>query len=77
MLDADLGPRWRSGEPERFNPDFWEDRTVLKPQRNINLQGLPDGAQPGDKLPGDLFLRVDRAEVCVIDVAWVTLEMVG
>lgn len=66
-----------AGEPERFNPEYWEERVALDPQWNINLQGLPDGAESGDRIPGDLFFRMDEKGLCVIDVGWVTLESVG
>lgn len=66
-----------AGEPERFTGRYWKERAALDPQWHINLQGLPDGAEPGDRIPGDVFYRVDDAGVCVIDVAWSTLESIG
>ncbi|MGP9503915.1 hypothetical protein ACT3TS_17085 [Specibacter sp. AOP5-B1-6] len=80
--EADLGKRtdWAgrsAGEPERFVPGYWEEQVPLDPQWNINLEGLPDGAKPGDKHPGDVFYRETDDGLCVIDVAWSTLIYVG
>lgn len=80
--EADLGTAkdWEgrsAGEPERFVPEYWEEQFPLDPQWNINVEGLPDGATPGDKYPGDVFYRETDDRLCVIDVAWVTLIDVG
>lgn len=66
-----------AGEPERFVAEYWGEQAPLDPQWNINLEGLPDGATPGDKFPGDIFYRETGDGLCVIDVAWSTLVDVG
>ena len=79
---ADLGSAgdWAgrpAGEPERFVADYWEDQVPLDPQWNINVEGLPEGAVPGDEFPGDIFYRETDQGLCVIDVVWSTLVSVG
>lgn len=66
-----------AGEPEKFFADYWEEQAKLNPQWNINLEGLPDGAVPGTRFPGDIFFRETEGGLCIIDVAWSTLESVG
>ena len=80
--EADLGTAkdWEgrsAGEPERFVADYWDEQVPLDPQWSINLEGLPEGANPGDKHPGDVFYRETDDGLCVIDVAWSTLIAVG
>ena len=80
--EADLGTAkdWEgrsAGEPERFFADYWDEQVPLDPQWNINLEGLPEGATPGDKHPGYVFYRETDDGLCVIDVAWSTLIAVG
>jgi len=75
---ADLGTQkdWEgrsAGEPERFVADYWDEQIPLDPQWSINLEGLPDGATPGDTFPGDVFFRETDNGLCVIDIAWSTL----
>ena len=79
---ADLGEPadWvglSAGEPESFVPDFWKDQAPLDPQWSINLEGLPEGLQPGSTFPGDVFYRDTDDGLCVIDVVWSTLAEVG
>jgi hypothetical protein len=81
-FDADLGSAadWAGrsvGEPERFFADYWEDQVPLDPQWTINVEGLPEGAVPGDTFPGDVFYRETDLGLCVIDVVWPTLVSVG
>lgn len=66
-----------AGEPERFHADYWDEQAPLDPQWNINLEGLPEGAVPGDEFPGAIFYRQTDEGLCVIDVAWATLESQG
>ena len=80
--EADLGgpEDWgglSAGEPERFTGDFWAEQVPLDPQWSINLEGLPDGAVPGEKHPGDVFYRDTDDGLCVIDVVWATLISSG
>jgi len=80
--EADLGvpDDWdglSAGEPERFVADFWEEQVPLDPQWSIDLEGLPDGAVPGEEHPGDVFYRDTDDGLCVIDVAWPTLIYAG
>lgn len=65
-----------AGEPEHFVPDFWEEQAPLEPQWNINLEGLPEGAEPGTSYPGDVFYREAGAGLCVVDIAWSRLASV-
>lgn len=66
-----------AGEPERFVAEFWREQVTLDPQWNINVEGLPDGATPGDEFPGDVFYRETDDGLCVVDVTWSTLAYVG
>ena len=66
-----------AGEPERFTPDFWGDQAALDPQWNIDLEGLPDGLEPGSDFPGDVFYRETDDGLCVVDVVWSTLVAKG
>lgn len=80
--EANLGATedWQglaAGEPEQFVAAFWDEQVALDPQWSINLEGLPDGATPGDEIPGDLFYRQSDDGLCLIDVAWSTLAPVG
>ena len=80
--EADLGvpDDWdglSAGEPERFVADFWKEQVPLDPQWSINLEGLPDGAVPGEEHPGDVFYRETDDGLCVIDVVWATLIYAG
>lgn len=79
---ADLGAPsdWSglsAGEPEEFFVGYWVDQAVLDPQWSINLEGLPEGAVPGSRYPGDVLYRETGDGLCVIDVAWATLVAVG
>ncbi len=79
---ADLGSPddWSNlsaGEPGRFVADYWGEKVPLDPQWSINLEGLPDGAVPGEEHPGDVFYRDTDDGLCVIDVAWSTLIYAG
>lgn len=79
-LDLGAPADWEglsAGEPERFTGDYWEEQIPLDPQWSINLEGLPEGVEPGDEFPGDVFYREGDDGLCVIDVAWVTLEPAG
>lgn len=80
--DLDLGTArdWAgrsAGEPERFSSEYWDEQSLLDPQWNINVEGLPEGALPGDTFPGDLLYRETDAGLCVVDVVWSTLLDVG
>lgn len=79
---ADLGmpSDWTglsAGEPGKFVAEYWHDQAALDPQWSINLEGLPEGAEPGTHYPGDVFYRETDDGLCVIDVAWTTLISVG
>jgi hypothetical protein len=64
-------------EPERFFAGYWDEQAPLDPQRNINLEGLPEGLAPGSTFPRDVFYRETDEGVCVIAVAWSTLVAKG
>ena len=79
---ADLGAPsdWAGlseGEPEEFLAGYWIDQVALDPQWSINLEGLPEGAVPGSRYPGDVFYRETDDGLCVIDVTWSTLVSVS
>lgn len=79
---ADLGKPgdWSglsAGEPEKFSPEYWSAQAALEPQWSINLEGLPEGAAPGTDFPGNVFYRETDGGLCVIDVAWSTLDSAG
>lgn len=79
---ADLGTPsdWSgvsAGEPEKFTPEYWTDQVALAPQWSINLEGLPEGAVPGTRYPGDVFYRETDEGLCVIDIVWSTLVSVN
>lgn len=80
--DTDLGVPgdWAgrsAGGPEKSVARYGEEQVALDPQWSINLEGLPAGAVPGSRFPGDIFFRKTDDGLCVIDVAWVTLESAG
>lgn len=80
--EADLGTAkdWEgrsAGEPERFVAEYWDVQAPRDPQWNMNLEGFPDGATPGDKFPGAVFYRETDDSLCLIDVAWSTLIDAG
>lgn len=80
QLDLGTPADWEgrsAGEPERFTGVFWAEQVSLDPQWSINLEGLPHGATPGDRFPGDLLYREGDDGLCLIDVAWTTLESRG
>ncbi|MFI8593275.1 hypothetical protein ACIGCK_02425 [Microbacterium sp. NPDC078428] len=66
-----------AGEPERFTGQFWAEQVPLDPHWSINIEGLPEGASPGDQFPGDVFYRESGDGLCVIDVVWATLASRG
>lgn len=71
---------WRglsAGEPEHFVAEYWKDQVPLDPQWSINLEGLPDGLEPGSEFPGDVFYRETEDGLCVVDIAWATLVEEG
>lgn len=79
---ADLGEPtdWAglaAGEPEHFVAEYWDEQVPLDPQWSINLENVPDGARPGDTYPGDVFYRATDEGLCVVDVAWWTIESLG
>lgn len=66
-----------AGEPEQFFAEYWKDQVPLDPQWNINLEGLPDGIEPGSEFPGDVFYRETEDGLCVVDIPWSTLVEEG
>lgn len=77
-FDAEIGtPRdWSglsAGEPEEFFGEHWIEQVELDPQWSINLEGMPEGAAPGSRYPGDVFYRETDDGLCAIDVSWATL----
>lgn len=79
---ADLGEPtdWAglsAGEPEHFTGEYWMEKAALDPQWMINLEGLLDGSTGGDAYPGDVFYRDADNRLCVIDIAWSTINPQG
>lgn len=75
---ADLGKSsdWSglsAGEPEEYSAQSWEEQASLDPKWNINLEGLPDGAEAGSSVPGNVFYRESDDGLCVVDVVWSTV----
>jgi hypothetical protein len=80
--DADFGEPedWEglsAGEPERFHAEYWADQAALDPAWSINLELGGEGAQSGRVFPGDVFYRETDAGLCVVDIAWWTVESTG
>ncbi|MFS2240717.1 hypothetical protein [Microbacterium sp. OR16] len=61
-------------EPERFVPEYWEQFAALDPQWSINLSLPEDRVAPGVEYPGDVFYRDTDDGLCLVAVAWWTME---
>lgn len=66
-----------AGEREGFAAAVWPDHAALDPDWTINLEGMPNGAVPGDSHPGYVFYRETDDGLCVDSVGWETLIAVG
>jgi hypothetical protein len=78
---ADFGEPedWRglsAGEPEGFTADYWPDQAALEPDWSINLE-MGGSAEDGRVFPGDLFFRDADDGLCIVDIAWWTVESTG
>jgi hypothetical protein len=63
-----------AGEPEQFHAAYWKEQASLDPAWNINLElGVEVGAS-GHVFPNDVFYRETDEGLCVIDIAWSTVE---
>ncbi|MFB8385688.1 hypothetical protein ACFC3F_00935 [Microbacterium sp. NPDC055910] len=61
-------------EPERFVADYWPDQASLEPAWSINLSLPVDRVASGVEYPGDVFYRETGDALCLVDVAWWTVE---
>lgn len=78
-LTLDLGTPedWHGlspGEPERFVAEYWPDQAELDPAWSINLELPPGRVAAGHEYPGDVFYRETEDGLCLVDVAWWTVE---
>ncbi|KTR88413.1 hypothetical protein NS220_16350 [Microbacterium testaceum] len=77
--DQDLGSpsAWdglSAEEPEEFVADYWPTQAEHDPTWSINLS-LPAGrVASGVEYPGDLFYREDDGGLCLVDIAWSTVQ---
>ncbi|WP_241961090.1 hypothetical protein [Homoserinimonas hongtaonis] len=67
-------PNLSAGEPERISR-FWQAQADLGATWSINLEAAHVGV--GDSIPGDVFYREDDGKLCVVDIAWSTVEFVS
>ncbi|WP_417563870.1 hypothetical protein [Microbacterium sp.] len=61
-------------EPERFVAKYWPDQAPLDPAWSINLSLPPDRVASGVEYPGDLFYRQAGDGLCLVDIAWASVE---
>lgn len=61
-------------EPERFVAEYWPDQAPLEPAWSINLSLPADRVAAGVEYPGDVFYRETDDGLCLVDVAWWTVE---
>ena len=77
--DLDLGcpSAWdglSAEEPEQFVAEYWPEQAEHDPTWSINLS-LPTGrVASGVEYPGDLFYREDDGGLCLVDIAWWTVQ---
>jgi hypothetical protein len=64
-------------EPERFVAEYWPDQAVLDPDWSINLSLGEERLVSGEEYPGDVFYRATDDGLCLVDVAWWTVEAEG
>lgn len=61
-------------EPGRFTPEYWPEQASLDPSWSINLSLPADRVNPGEEYPGDIFYRNTDTGLCLVAVAWWTVE---
>lgn len=61
-------------EPGRFTPEYWPEQASLDPSWSINLSLPADRVNPGEEYPGDVFYRNTDSGLCLVAVAWWTVE---
>ncbi|SIR90814.1 hypothetical protein SAMN05880568_1741 [Microbacterium sp. RURRCA19A] len=64
-------------EPERLVGDHWPDQAALDAAWSINVSLPVDRVAGGTNAPGDLFFRDTDDGLCLVDVAWSTVEFEG
>ncbi|GAA1937014.1 hypothetical protein GCM10009775_31270 [Microbacterium aoyamense] len=61
-------------EPEQFVADYWPDQAPLDPAWSINLSLPASRVASGVEFPGDVFYRESEEGLCLVAVAWSTVE---
>ncbi|KIC57889.1 hypothetical protein [Microbacterium hominis] len=61
-------------EPERFVAAHWPEMAPHDPTWSINLSLPASGAVAGAQYPGDVFYREAGGELCLVDIAWWTVQ---
>lgn len=61
-------------EPERFVAEYWPDQAELDPDWSINLSLAQKRVVAGEEFPGDVFYQEADDGLCLVDVAWWTVE---
>ena len=61
-------------EPERFVAAHWPEMAHHDPTWSINLSLPASGVVAGAQYPGDVFYREAGGELCLVDIAWWTVQ---
>lgn len=61
-------------EPEEFVPEYWEQMVPFDPDWSINLSLPTDRRTSGIEYPGDVFYQETNDGLCLVGVAWWTVE---
>jgi hypothetical protein len=61
-------------EPEQFVAEYWPEQAALEPDWSINLSLAEKRVTPGVEFPGDVFYRKTDDGLCLVDVAWWTVD---
>lgn len=61
-------------EPEQFVEEYWPEQARHDPEWSINLSLAEDRVAAGVQYPGDVFYRETEDGLCLVDVAWWTVE---
>lgn len=77
--DPDLRDPWdwkglSAEEPGRFVAEYWPDQVPLEPAWSINLSLPADRVAAGVEYPGDVFYQGTDEGLCLVGVAWWTVE---
>lgn len=61
-------------EPERFVAAHWPEMAPHDPTWSINLSLPASRVIAGAQYPGDVFYREAGGELCLVDIAWWTVQ---